>query len=126
MIDAPYVCQSPHVVDGDSLRCGKLRLRLLGIDAPELGPCPKHRTGTCAPGDGDISKRSLEQAVRSGPFRYRVVSRDRFGRSVVMAWAGGNNLSCWQLQAGQARYKPGWDNRRLVSRACPAYVRYVR
>lgn len=120
MIDAPYVCSAPHVVDGDSLRCGRLRLRLLGIDAPELGPCPRHRRGGCVPSDAGASRRSLQRAAALGPVRYRVVSRDRFGRSVVLAWAGRENLSCWQLRAGQARYKPGWDDGRLVARACPS------
>ena len=36
MIDAPVPCPSAYVVDGDSLRCGSVRVRLLGIDAPEL------------------------------------------------------------------------------------------
>ena len=34
-------CPSAYVVDGDSLRCGDIRLRLLGIDAPELHNCPR-------------------------------------------------------------------------------------
>ena len=119
MIDAPYVCSSPHVVDGDSLRCGKERLRLLGIDAPELGPCPRHRRGQCASGDGEASRRSLQRAVGNGTLRYIVVSRDRFGRSVVMAWAERENLSCWQLKSGRAYYRPRWDDRRLVARTCP-------
>ncbi len=118
MIDAPYVCSSPQVVDGDSLRCGRLRLRLLGIDAPELHGCPRHRQ--CTPGDGEASRRSLQRAVALGPVRYSVVSRDRFGRSIVMAWAGRESLACWQLRAAQARYKRNWDNRRRVARTCPA------
>ena len=64
--------------------------------------------------------RSLQRAMSTGTLRYRVISRDRFGRSVVMAWAGRENLSCWQLRAGQALYKPRWDNRRLVARTCTA------
>lgn len=35
-----------------------------------------------------------------------------------MAWAGGINLSCWQLQRGAAVYKPGWDNGGLIARTC--------
>ena len=33
MIDAPYVCEAPRAGDGDSISCGSLRLRLVGIDA---------------------------------------------------------------------------------------------
>jgi endonuclease YncB( thermonuclease family) len=109
-------CPSAYVVDGDSLRCGAERLRLLGIDAPELHGCPRWRT--CVSGNGDASKASLRQAVRQGAIRYRFVTRDRFGRAVVVAWAGAVNLSCWQLVQGQAVYKPHWDNGGLIVRAC--------
>ena len=34
-------CPSPYVVDGDTLRCGSIRLRLLAIDA-------RFRSLTCA------------------------------------------------------------------------------
>lgn len=58
-------CPSAYVVDGDTLRCGPERLRLLGIDAPEIERCPHWRV--CAPGDGQASKRSLDVAMRLGP-----------------------------------------------------------
>lgn len=80
-------CPAPYVVDGDSIRCGRERLRLLGIDAPETGFCPPHRT--CIRGDGKASRRSLQAALRNGRVRYRIVTRDHFGRAVVLAWAGG-------------------------------------
>lgn len=115
-VDAPYACEAPVVVDGDSLRCGDSRLRLLGIDAPELHGCPRWRT--CVAGDGQAAKKSLAAALRYGRVRYQVVTTDRFGRSVVMTWAGSVNLSCWQLDHSQAVYKPQWDNNRLVSAAC--------
>ena len=110
-------CPSAYVVDGDTLRCGSVRLRLLGIDAPELaGHCPSYRE--CAPGDGVASKRSLMAAVRNGHVTYSIVTTDRFGRYVVEAWAGRTNLSCWQLQQGQSVYKPHWDNGGLIAAAC--------
>ena len=76
-------CPSAYVTDGDSLRCGAERLRLLGVDAPELHECPRWRL--CVPGNGEVAKQSLKVALTAGPFRYQVVTRDRFGRSVVMA-----------------------------------------
>ncbi len=109
-------CSSPYVVDGDTVRCGSQRLRLLGIDAPELGHCPNYRQ--CVAGDGQASKQSLSAGVRQGAFRYQVVTHDRFGRSVVVAWAGGVNLSCWQMSRGQADYKPQWDNGRRIAGEC--------
>jgi endonuclease YncB( thermonuclease family) len=69
-------------------------------------------------GDGQSAKRSLASALRLGPLRYQVVTHDRYGRAVVMAWAGRVNLSCWQLQRRLAVYKPRWDNGGLVRRSC--------
>lgn len=115
-MDAPQACPTAYVVDGDGLRCGRERLRLLGVDAPEMRPCARNRH--CAPGNGAASRQSLAGALRLGPVRYRVVKRDRYGRAVVMAWAGPVNLSCWQLARGQAIYKPRWDTGGLVAREC--------
>jgi endonuclease YncB( thermonuclease family) len=39
----------PQCLDGDTLRCGDTRIRLLGMDAPEMGACLRWRT--CIPGD---------------------------------------------------------------------------
>jgi endonuclease YncB( thermonuclease family) len=109
-------CPSAYVVDGDFLRCGSVRVRFLGIDAPELHGCPPHRQ--CVSGNGQASRRSLVAALRSGRVTYRVITYDRYGRSVASVWAGGVNLSCWQLQARQAVYKPRWDNGGLIARKC--------
>ena len=64
----------------------------------------------------------VEQVDRVGAqarqISYSIVTTDRFGRYVVMAWAGLVNLSCWQLQRAQAIYKPRWDNGGLVDSTC--------
>lgn len=105
-------CPSAYVVDGDSLRCGGERIRLLGIDAPEISSCPHWRT--CVSGDGQAAKRSLRLAVSYGRVRYQAVTVDRFGRTVAVVWAGSVNLSCWQLRQGQAVYKAGWDTGHII------------
>ena len=109
-------CPSAYVVDGDTLRCGPVRVRLLGIDAPEMGRCPRWRT--CVPGSGQDAKHSLIEAIRHGPVRYQPVTIDRYGRQVAVVWAGNVNLSCWQLGRGQAVYKRKWDTHLLVANAC--------
>ncbi|MEN3971593.1 thermonuclease family protein [Sphingomicrobium sp. XHP0235] len=108
-------CPAPYVVDGDSVNCGEEKLRQLGIDAPEYR-CPKWRV--CAPGDPEASKRSLQQGMRVGRFTYRVVSVDRYGRKIVVAYAGRTNLACWQLDRRQAVYVGRWDNGGLTAREC--------
>ena len=109
-------CPSAYVVDGDTIHCGHPRIRLLGIDAPEIEPCPRRRA--CAPGDGQASKGSLIAALRNGPVKFQPITTDRYGRTVAVVWAGNVNLSCWQLQRGQAIYKPKWDNGGIIGRQC--------
>ena len=105
------------VTDGDTVRCNGERIRLLGIDAPELpGHCRMGRN--CAPGDGYASKQSLADAM-IGTIRINRVGEDRYGRTLAILSGDHGDLSCWQLEHGQAIYKPQWDNGRRVARICP-------
>lgn len=109
-------CPLPIVTDGDTIRCGSERVRLLGIDAPELRGCPRNRR--CVPGDGNASRLSLKQALSAGPIRYMTVKRDRYDRAVAVVTAGDLDLSCWQVSQGQAEYVAQWDEGRLIAGRC--------
>ena len=105
------------VTDGDTIRCGAERIRLLGIDAPEMrGHCRKGRA--CAPGDPIASKASLSAGMRLGPIRITRVSRDRYGRTLALVSSGSSDLSCWQLRRHHAIYKPRWDDGGSVKAVC--------
>jgi len=109
-----------RVTDGDTIRCGKERIRLLGIDAPELpGHC--HTGRICAPGDPYTSRASLDDAV-AGIMTIIRVGTDRYGRTLAMVSGPRGDLSCWQLQHRQAIYKPRWDNGGRVASLCPRAV----
>lgn len=102
-----------RVVDGDSLNCGGERVRLLGIDAPELrGHCRRGRN--CAPGDANASTVSL-RAATVGDLTIERVGRDRYGRTLALVSGARGDLSCWQLRHGQAVYKPAWDAAQRLS-----------
>jgi len=58
------------------------------------------------------------KGVRSGAITVQPVTHDRYGRTVAMVWAGGVNLSCWQLQHAQAIYKSRWDDGGRIGKAC--------
>ncbi len=108
--------------DGDTLRCGEERIRLLGIDSPEMaGHCREGRA--CAPGDPLAAQRSLAEALASGRLTIVRVKKDRYGRTLGVVNAGAVNLSCRQLEAGAATYRPDWDDRGLVRGACPDLTR---
>lgn len=91
------LCDAPGyaatcVVDGDTFRIGKRRIRIQGIDAPE-------REGRCA-AESEASvraTRALSAWLNSGPFRMLpegTVPRDRYGRELQ---------SVWRVQPDQSR-----------------------
>lgn len=103
------------VVDGDTIRAGEERIRLLGIDAPEIHGCRQGRV--CVPGDGQASKRSLE-AMMGGRISVQRVGQDRYGRTLAQVYADGRNVACEQIRRGQAVYVAKWDNGGLLAREC--------
>lgn len=115
-IAATLTC-APVATDGDSIRCGDERIRLLAIDAPEMGPCqPAGRV--CVPGDPVASRDSLTTALRRGDVQIERVGKDRYGRTLAIVTAAGVNLSCHQIQTGSAVYVAKWDKSAQVRRAC--------
>lgn len=111
MLEPVVLACALFVIDGDTLRCGPPRggerIRLLGIDAPELpGHCRRGRA--CAPGDPAASKRSLEGAIGK-PATIERHGRDRYGRTLANVIVNGIDLSCYQLLANAAVYRKDWD-----------------
>lgn len=113
-----HICKTPVVIDGDTIRCSNgVRLRLSGIDAPELpGHCRAGRD--CAPGDPVASKSSLAAAVAKGRVTYKVIKTDRYARTVATVTVRKVNLSCWQLSHAQARYVAKWDDGLKTAKDC--------
>jgi micrococcal nuclease len=105
------------VTDGDTIRCNGERIRLLGIDTPELpGHCREGRE--CVEGDPYAATRSLADAL-VGTIRISRAGEDRYGRTLATLSSDKGDLSCWQLQHGQAAYKAKWDDGKRVLRTCP-------
>ena len=70
------------VTDGDSFRRGKQRIRLFGIDAPELAQeCldAKGRPYAC----GQAAKRALQELIGGAEISCEVVERDKYRRDVA-------------------------------------------
>ncbi|CAN5125226.1 hypothetical protein BH09PSE3_BH09PSE3_20850 [soil metagenome] len=108
------------ITDGDTIRCGDERIRLLAIDAPELpGHCQAGRE--CAPGDPYASSSNLGDAM-IGAMRIERFGTDRYGRTLGSLTGDKGNLSCWQLDHHQAIYKVAWDNQMKIARTCPRAV----
>lgn len=109
------------VTDGDTIRCGSERIRLLGIDAPELaGHCRPGRS--CAPGDPIASKDRLAAAL-TGDLRIVRVSKDRYERTLATVSGARGDLSCAQLAGRAAIYRSDWDDGKRVAQQCPEFAR---
>lgn len=105
------------VTDGDTIRCGDERVRLTGIDAPELpGHCREGRV--CAPGDGDESKANLARIIGGRNVSVERMGTDRYGRTLAAVYLDGQNIACAQLRDDQAIYVRKWDDRFRVLMDC--------
>ncbi len=89
-------CIVERVQDGDSLiaRCQQqlLKLRLWGIDAPEMGQVPFGRHAR------DFLQRLLEQ----DEFTVKLQEKDRYGRWVARIDKNQHNIELQMLKAGHA------------------------
>jgi endonuclease YncB( thermonuclease family) len=86
----PGVASAMHgvtAIDGDTLRAGSERIRLFGIDAPELRqPChdPSGREWAC----GRAAKLRLASLVAGGNVVCKSQGQDRYGRMLGICAAG--------------------------------------
>lgn len=102
-----FACPDPVIVDGDTLRCGDERVRLKGIDAPEMpGHCRPGRD--CVEGDPFASTEHLQMLAGRGVLMCERVDTDSYGRTVARCEAGGVDLSCGQIEAGHAVRRYGF------------------
>ena len=91
-----------HISDGDSLRSGKLRIRLFGIDAPE-----KKQQCTNANGAkwdcGTAAQKTLAALVATAPqLQCDLIDVDRYSRVVMQCFAGKIDLGAALVRAGLA------------------------
>ena len=91
-----------RVSDGDSLRSGKLRIRLFGIDAPE-----KNQQCTNADGAkwacGETAQKMLESLVAKAPYlQCDLIDTDRYGRAVMRCFVEKIDLGAALVRAGLA------------------------
>ncbi len=60
----------------------------------------------------------MRSALRIGPVRIETSVRDRYGRYLGLAYAGGVNLNCRMLRKSGVRYIARYDQGRRVALAC--------
>ena len=100
-------CIAPSVDDGDSLRCQGERVRLVGIDAPEMAESPRCKDGRrvrsdCHEGRA-VASRDFLRSLTRGEVRCTVTGRDAYGRALARCMSDGVDLNTAMLRAGMAR-----------------------
>lgn len=87
--------------DGDTLRIGDERIRLLGLDAPELD-----QTCGSASGDdwpcGQVAKARLAALIKGAEVRCASEGRDRYGRMLAHCDADGDDVGALLVDEGLA------------------------
>lgn len=89
-----------RVADGDSLVMGAERIRLMGLDAPELAQ-------TCLGDGGEYpcgreARDALARLVAGRPVSCESVRRDRYGRALARCVAGTMDINRAMVEAGWA------------------------
>jgi endonuclease YncB( thermonuclease family) len=98
---APPALAPVRVVDGDTLVIGETRFRLFGIDAPEMSQTCTGVTG--APyACGAMAKSALELALGAGAVLCEPRDTDRYGRTVAVCRAGGQDVGAVLVSQGWA------------------------
>jgi endonuclease YncB( thermonuclease family) len=97
----PPVSGRARISDGDSFHLGQDRIRLLGIDAPELEQtCTDARGGDwpC----GRQARDALASLTAGKPLTCQPDGHDRFGRILATCSASGRDLGAHMVEAGLA------------------------
>jgi endonuclease YncB( thermonuclease family) len=108
-------CPNPIVHDGDTIRCGIERVRLVNIDAPELkgsercsAASRRRLTGSrnpawCDSALGERSRDALAALVARGQTSIAPVGRDRYGRLLARVMVNGRDAGAYLIGQGLAR-----------------------
>ncbi|MBH0207185.1 MAG: thermonuclease family protein [Nitrospira sp.] len=83
-----------RVIDGDTIRVGNERIRLRGIDTPEMSEF-----------DGVVAKQRLEEFLRGGSIRIVPHARDVYRRLIADVFVNGENVADLLRRDGLS--KPG-------------------
>lgn len=97
---AAEVAGRARAVDGDTLVVAGQKLRLFGIDAPELDQlCDRGgQRWAC----GEAARKALASIVGRQPLACEVRELDRYGRGVAVCMAGGEDVAALMVRQGMA------------------------
>lgn len=97
---AELVTQPIRVHDGDTIRIGGERIRIIGLDTPEIGS----RARCAAEQQGAVAARAeLERMFFRAKVTIRRDGTDRYGRTLAYVYADGKNVARELISMGLAR-----------------------
>lgn len=105
---AAFICASPIVYDGDTIRCGSERVRIANIDAPELPDSPKCHDrrvsyAWCDYNAGYASRDALAALLQQGPVKVERVGVDRYERTLARVSVNGQDAGSYLIRLGLAK-----------------------
>ena len=95
------VTGKPRIVDGDTIHIGKRKIRLHGIDAPEMKQTCRTSKGKeqmC----GILAKQALERLVKGQDVTCKGDKRDRYKRLIAVCYIGPFNINKQMVVDGWA------------------------
>jgi endonuclease YncB( thermonuclease family) len=98
---ADMITGIPHVVDGDTLTIGAIKIRLQGIDAPETEQVcldQQAEKWTC----GIAARDHLAQHIGGQSINCTPSGTDKFGRTLALCRLVGDDLNAWMVGEGWA------------------------
>ena len=109
IIQASEIIGLPKVIDGDSIHIKSYKIRLEGIDAPEISQkCKKpylqiifftfQKDYYC----GQVSKKKLIQKIGNKSVKCILLGKDRYKRYLAKCLKGTINLNKWMVRNGYA------------------------
>lgn len=99
-IPAYAISGKAYVHDGDTISISYQKIRLHGIDAPEMGQmCYRHRKKYDC---GKEAKWALFHKIKNKNVRCRIVDTDRYRRKVGVCFIGSLNINEWLVEQGHA------------------------
>ncbi|RPG95134.1 MAG: thermonuclease family protein [Candidatus Pelagibacter sp. TMED263] len=109
IIQASEIIGLPKVIDGDSIHIKSYKIRLEGIDAPEISQkCKKpylqiifftfQKDYYC----GQVSKKKLIQKIGNKSVKCILLGKDRYKRYLAKCFKGTINLNKWMVRSGYA------------------------
>ena len=109
----------PNIIDGDTLTIANTRVRLHGIDAPELRQsCNKNRKEYQC---GRLAKIALKRKIGAAKIRCYTHGTDRYKRLISVCYQNKLNLNYWMVKSGWAlayrRYSSAYTDAELAARS---------